>query len=113
MVSTTTDHDFAASATTVRFRDRLTGDRVDEQMVKADSNSPAALFDLSAVRWADPTALVYMAAVMKTLHGAGVELRIELPEHKPVRDIMRRYRFGAVIGRLLDVDPLNLLTQYS
>jgi len=47
------------------------------------------------------------------LYDRGVEVAIELPESKAVRNLMRRYRFGAALHALSDQQALDWLTEQS
>jgi anti-anti-sigma regulatory factor/anti-sigma regulatory factor (Ser/Thr protein kinase) len=113
MPSTTIDSDFATKATRIPLGRSLTGANLDEALAPRRPGVNAILLDLQDVVFADPSAFVYLAAIMKTLASRGVELRIELPTEPRVRDIMRRYRFGAVVGELLNANPLDVLTPHS
>jgi hypothetical protein len=69
--------------------------------------------DLAAVEFVDPTALLYLCACAFSLTSAGATLSIELPADKRVRDLMRRYRFGAALDAVLDESAVDLITDKS
>ena len=98
------------------FGERLVAPEIDRVLGEAElGSSPSQVtFDLSSATFVDPTALLYLCACAYSLHSAlGAGIRIELPESKKVRDLMRRYRFGAALHRLLGGEALDLVTDSS
>ena len=104
----------ARQAHTVVFDRTLTAEAIDRAMVPLAPRLPAELrFDLHKVKYADPTALLYLAACLTTLIRNDREVSIELPASKRVRDLMRRYRFGNALQRLIARPATSLLADTS
>ena len=104
----------AGGAHTVAFDRTLTAAALDKAMVPLAPSLPTELrFDMQKVKFADPTALLYLAACITTLDRNGHEISIELPASKRVRDLMRRYRFGNALQRLLARPATSLLADTS
>jgi hypothetical protein len=91
----------------------LTAPALDRGLASVSPESKHLLFDLGDIRFADPTTLLYLTAVLSSLSRRGTSISIELPRSKRVRDLMRRYRFGQALQRLVESPALELLTESS
>lgn len=97
------------------FERILTAREIDRALASTpwDHVPDRIIFDLGAVEFVDPTALLYLCACAFSLTLAGAALAIELPAGKRVRDLMRRYRFGAALDAVLDESAVDLITDKS
>ncbi|HEU4461801.1 MAG TPA: hypothetical protein VFR75_04330 [Solirubrobacterales bacterium] len=100
---------------TVTFRSSFTADAIDKALITGgwESLPNEMLFDLGEVQFADPSGLLYLAAVVTSLTERGVTIKLDLPRSKKVRDLMRRYRFGSTLNKLIEPHATELLTDGS